>query len=406
MKILLCAYACEPNRGSEPGIGWKWGYYLALYTTHEVYVLTRLNNKKSIESYINENKTPHNLHFFYYDLPPFIIWLKHHGLSVNIYYSLWLYGASKYAQELNQTYRFNIAHHITFGVFRDASFLYKLHIPYIIGPVGGGECTPPQLYPLYPFKHRIREHIRTCANHIALINPFLIKTLNRSSLILCKTQDTKQLLKKWESKIKVQLELGVNKISYTQHQRDKHKFLYVGHFIPLKGIKLILESFLKYVKFYDDQAQITFIGKGIMETDIIKFSQEHKLEKNIQIIPWIEQDKLKSYYTNSYILLFPSLHDSSGNVVLEALSNGLPVISLDCGGPASIQGPTLKDMIIATKNKEKEFITNNIVTKMQQLTSNPEYYYKMQQLSLRRANEFIWNNVINAYEKYLANFKS
>ena len=44
-------------------------------------------------------------------------------------------------------------------------------------------------------------------------------------------------------------------------------------------------------------------------------------------------------YRRHHALLYPSLHDSSGNVVLEALFHGLPVVCLDLGGPAEIVDP-------------------------------------------------------------------
>ena len=46
MRILLSAYACEPNRGSEPGNGWNWAVHLAR-DGHEVYVLTTSVGKPS-----------------------------------------------------------------------------------------------------------------------------------------------------------------------------------------------------------------------------------------------------------------------------------------------------------------------------------------------------------------------
>ena len=48
MKILMSAYACEPNKGSEPGIGWQWAMETARLG-HEVWVLTRANNRSAIE---------------------------------------------------------------------------------------------------------------------------------------------------------------------------------------------------------------------------------------------------------------------------------------------------------------------------------------------------------------------
>ena len=47
-KILLSAYACEPGKGSEPGVGWNWAREIA-NRGYEVFVLTRENNKKKIQ---------------------------------------------------------------------------------------------------------------------------------------------------------------------------------------------------------------------------------------------------------------------------------------------------------------------------------------------------------------------
>ena len=49
-KILLSAYACEPNKGSEPEVGWKWAITLS-QLGYEVYVITRLNNKKNSRTF-------------------------------------------------------------------------------------------------------------------------------------------------------------------------------------------------------------------------------------------------------------------------------------------------------------------------------------------------------------------
>ena len=48
MKILVSAYACEPGKGSEPGAGWLWARAAA--RRHEVWVLTRANNREAIEA--------------------------------------------------------------------------------------------------------------------------------------------------------------------------------------------------------------------------------------------------------------------------------------------------------------------------------------------------------------------
>ena len=44
----MSAYACEPNMGSEAGVGWNWAAQAALQG-HEVHVITRSNNRAVIE---------------------------------------------------------------------------------------------------------------------------------------------------------------------------------------------------------------------------------------------------------------------------------------------------------------------------------------------------------------------
>ena len=48
LRVLVSAYACEPGRGSEPGVGWHWVREIARF--NEVWVITRMNNRKAIET--------------------------------------------------------------------------------------------------------------------------------------------------------------------------------------------------------------------------------------------------------------------------------------------------------------------------------------------------------------------
>ena len=46
IRVLISAYACEPNKGSEPGVGWNWTLQMA--KMDEVYVITRSNSYRNI----------------------------------------------------------------------------------------------------------------------------------------------------------------------------------------------------------------------------------------------------------------------------------------------------------------------------------------------------------------------
>lgn len=400
MKILLNLYACEPNRGSEPGVGWHWAIELAKDARKDVYVLTRANNESVIDKYWQDNKKPENLHFLYYDLPKFWIWAKHHGLSVNIYYSLWLYGAGRYAEKLNSKYHFDMAHHLTFGVFRDASFLYKLNIPYVVGPVGGGEYTPSSLMCLYKSKKgKVEENLRRFANKLSLINPFYFIAYKRASLILTKTDETKNALgyNSLKKKAITKLEIGIDSVEENfPKDRDMHTFIYVGRFIFLKGIELTLQAFKIYCDKFDSGARLILIGKGYLQHDIELFAEKNNLKDKIEIIDWIEQKKLQHYYQTCAAMIFPSLHDSSSNVVLEALSNGMPVVALDCGGPAAVLGDNLRSLIVRVGNNSVGQVANDIATRISDIIADKNYYVVISGKCVSRAKELLWSETVNS----------
>ena len=89
LKVLLSAYACEPNKGSEPGVGWNWLIEIAKLN-HKVTVITRSNNKKSIINKVNyEKEYFRNISFIFCDLPYIFLLLKRKTNLVQPYYFIW-----------------------------------------------------------------------------------------------------------------------------------------------------------------------------------------------------------------------------------------------------------------------------------------------------------------------------
>jgi hypothetical protein len=135
LKILISAYACSPHQGSESGIGWQAVTHMAVH--HEVWVLTRANNRGPIEVAL-QNTPINGLHFEFLDLPRWARFWKRGQRGVEIYYYLWQIAAYVYARRLHSVVGFDLAHHYTFGRYWSPSFLSLLPIPFIWGPVGGG----------------------------------------------------------------------------------------------------------------------------------------------------------------------------------------------------------------------------------------------------------------------------
>ena len=136
------AYACDPHQGSEPGVGWHWAIE-AVNAGHRVCVVTRANNRPAIETALRADPQP-DLEVEYLDLPSPFRFLKrrlgHAGLLA--YYYLWQLRLAVRARRLHRRLGFDLAHHVTFVNDQLPSGLAFLPIPFVWGPVGGGESAP------------------------------------------------------------------------------------------------------------------------------------------------------------------------------------------------------------------------------------------------------------------------
>lgn len=404
MKILLSAYACEPNKGSEPGVGWYWAIEMA-QLGHDVWVLTRENNRTNIEESVVRKKGLRNLHFLYYDLPAWARWWKKGGRGVRTYYFLWQWGAYKLAKDIHHSESFDMVHHITFGVVRQPSFMGGLGIPFIFGPVGGGETAPWRLRRGYGLKGLVLDALRDAINAFVKIDPFMLYTFSTANKIYVKTPETHNIIpKKFWPKVQVQLEIGIEEsqgvddIPLTSHGTEIFRVLYVGRFIYWKGMHLGLKAFASLLERVPN-ASLTMVGKGKDEIRWRRLAKKLGVDDRIEWISWMPQKELSQLYFQHDVFLFPSLHDSSGNVVLEALAHGLPVVCLDLGGPGVIVNETC-GKIIETESMSQAKVSQALSHALVILALEKQLYSEsLEHGALRRSKEHGWSKIVaNIYK--------
>src|ERR1700737_2271302 len=120
LRILVSAYACQPGKGSEQGVGWNWVRQIA--TTHEVWVITRAKNCTPVERELARHPMP-NAHFAYFDLPRWARFWKKGSRGMHLYYYLWQFAAYLFARRLHREIGFDVVHHVTFVNYWMPSFL-------------------------------------------------------------------------------------------------------------------------------------------------------------------------------------------------------------------------------------------------------------------------------------------
>ena len=107
------------------------------------------------------------------------------------------------------------------------------------------------------------------------------------------------------------------------------RLLFVGPLHYLKGVQFAIEALAGV-----EGATLNVVGTGPFEPTLRGLARRLRIQDKVQFTGQVPREELSNIYASHDVFIFPSLHDSGGMAVLEAMSSELPVICLDCGGPA------------------------------------------------------------------------
>lgn len=340
MKVLLSAYACEPGRGSEPGVGWNMAREVANY--HRVWVFTSNTHRSAIESELARNPLP-TLNFIYLDPLNWVYDWSYEGKrsqwNVHLHYYLWQIWAYFIARSLHRELGFDFVHHVTYARYSSPSFLSLLPIPFLWGPVGGGESAPKSFGKDFSFRGRVYEALRDLARWLGEHDPFVGLTARSSALTLASTEETAEHLRK----LKVRNVLIFSNVGLPNEDIGRLmrctisvetafvRFVSIGRLLHWKGVHLGLKAFAS-AKI--EQAEYWIIGDGPERRRLEDLARNLGIIDKVFFWGTIPRDEMLSKLDECHVLIHPSLHDSGGGVCSEMMSAGRPVICLDLGGPA------------------------------------------------------------------------
>jgi len=332
MKVLLSAYACQPNAGTEPGHGWGLATALARRGI-QVHVLTVVEHSELIEAYLDVTPTP-NVKFTFVGVPT--------GLfkeCSGMHYALWQCMIVFAARKLMRTETFDLVHHITYGSIHVPTQLWRLGLPTIFGPVGGGQTAPVSMLGFFG-KDRRKEERRTLLTRIIRHSPFHRRWLARMDKVMVANQDTLNLARdlgcdrpEWMFEVMIPDEFPAAAPRVFQATDEPIKVLWVGRMLPRKGLQLTLDAFQRV----QCPSTLTIVGNGMDESELRSMIAERGLTDRVFWnncrVPWSE---VREAYACHDVMLFTSLRETGGAQIAEAMALGLPVITLNLHGPGEI----------------------------------------------------------------------
>lgn len=335
LKIFVSAYACEPDLGSEIGVGWHWVLEMSKY--FDLWVLTRKSNRQGIERWISEHPEYGNIHFLYYDLPQWAKFWKKGLRGVRTYYNIWQWATNRIVKETMQQNDIKIFHHLTYGNVLWSVSSYGRKQFFIWGPVGGMETIAADYTKHYQLKGRIIESLRRFVVRMSFLNRGFTRRTADADLILCKTEKTLNTISaKFRDKAVLFTDVAVEQLQSSVIESDARKgdmvdYIAVGRLDPWRGFDILIEAFALAVK-QNDNLRLTILGKGMDKERLEGIIAKNHIGKYVNMRGGVDRDEYYRLMRQSDVVVNPSLKEGAVTVSFDSMSMGKPLICIDTTG--------------------------------------------------------------------------
>lgn len=389
-RVLLVAYACSPEQGSEPGVGWNRAIETARFC--DTWVICEEHRygpavRRHLEAY---GPIP-GLNFVFVPKVTGLQWLRIVPGFDYLFYNAWQRRARDAARRLHADVQFDLVHQVTFCSYREPGYLWQLGVPFVWGPVGGTQNYPWRFLGQAEPTGAVREVLRGILNRLQLHFSTRIRSAARSAAAVLAANSTVQhdLARVCGRKPLLQLETGVRAVGQvgnpSSHSSSTLHILWSGEFRCWKALPLLIQALAQLPP--DVAYKLTLLGSGPLERRWRRMAQQFGVDAQFHWLGWLPHSKAMEQYANADVLAFTSLRDTSGNVVLEALAQGLPVICLDHQGVRDIVTPDCGIKVPVTKPRE---VIAGLAQAITKIARDPACREKLARGASARAGEYLW----------------
>jgi glycosyltransferase involved in cell wall biosynthesis len=261
-------------------------------------------------------------------------------------YLRWQKAALREAETSGRQY--DVVHHVTWGSLRLGSDLWRLPVPLVYGPIGGGQAAP-AAYWRYFGREWPAERLRTASgNSLLALNSHSRDTMRHAAVTLVTNSATAAACQRLgAADVRYMLADGLPSDWLAAPRRRPAGVpvvLWVGRLLRLKAPVLAIEAFAQLRRAMP--ARLLVAGDGPLRGHVRAAVERLGLSGDVQLLGQVSWEGIRRLYDSASVLLFTSLRDSFGAQFLEALGRGLPAVVLDHhgmkdveAGPAAVKVP-------------------------------------------------------------------
>ena len=331
VNYLISAYSVNPYKGSEDSIGWNWvlQYEKNYKDGDRIILLTKKFNEKDTRRGLKEFNIQH-VELVIVDVPDALNWFREkHSAFHHMYYILWQHWAWLWVK--HSGIHFDVIHHVTMNDYRIPSELYKAKGAKVIwGPMGGAQVTPRPLK-VYE-KNQLVASFREFVNKSCSWNPFYKKALRSYYKIYCINNETQKQISRIVGKdVPLMPELALRdeyrNLPIQKGNNDILKIVFVGRLIGKKGIAFLVDALSLMPT--DMNWELLIFGDGDDHALIEKQIADSGIGKNVKLMGNRPLNQIAEAYQQADVFVLPSLRETSGNVLLEAMAYAVPIVAFD-----------------------------------------------------------------------------
>lgn len=344
LKILINAYACSPGMGSEPGMAWNWVKNLAKFC--ELYIITEGEFREKIEAVVPTLEQGGNMHFYYNPVSDEIrkmCWNQGDWRFYK-YYRQWQWKTYLMAKDICEKEKIDVLHQLNMIGFREPGYLWKLSkengVPFVWGPIGGLKQFPTAYLKGSGLKMQLFMRLKNFLNIWQLKHEKRVdEALKTAKLLISSIPDSYRALKKYKGLESIVIpETGCflsDDISTARFDNEEFHIMWVGKFDFRKQLPLALQA-VALAK--NPKLKLDVYGSGsVGQVEMAKRMGE-ELGISQQVI-WHgnqKNDVIMEAMRKAQLFFFTSVNEDTSTVVLEAVSNRLPVVCFNACGMSAV----------------------------------------------------------------------
>lgn len=404
LSLLINAYACSPNMGSEPGMAWNWCVNLAKYC--ELHIITEGEFQNKIEAALPTLPQGENMHFYYNPVSEEIrkmCWNQGDWRFYK-YYKEWQWKTFLIAKDICKENHIDILHQLNMIGFREPGYLWKIpNIPFVWGPVDAKESFPLAYLEGASLKTKLFIQLKNAITKWQLQHAKRVRlAVKRASCVISASSNSQQTFKKYyQINSPLLNETGCYIQEHPIIDKSKKEYfdiLWVGKLDFRKQLSLALRS-IAATKNPHIKLHIVGGGNNFMYQTLEK---ELGIKSQCKWYGAISHEEVQTIMQKSDIFFFTSVAEGTPHVVLEAIGNNLPVVCFDtCGQGDSINETVGRKIKLSNPNLSSQ----QFAMILNELENNRDMLKEMSENCKERQKELSWDRkaqqMIGLYQKIL-----